>query len=191
MTLSTETCSVTASCDGATTSFAYNFLIPYQADGVTPAVDVFITNSAGHRQPLVLATDFTISGVGNASGGLVTTIGGSSPWASPNLITILRALDYVQPDAYTNTGFLPSTVEVGLDNLAMQTQQLAQRLDEFLPSPNLNTVASLPTAQTHRGSRWWVQDSTVGMAGNYGATVVGGGSSVVSVFCDGTNWVIG
>lgn len=50
------------------------------------------------------------------------------------------------------------------------------------------TVATLPTAVT--GVRAFVTDSTVTAAGNFGATVVGGGSNVVPVFYDGTNWII-
>jgi hypothetical protein len=36
-----------------------------------------------------------------------------------------------------------------------------------------------------------VTDSTVAGAGNFGATVVGGGTHVVPVYSDGTNWKIG
>jgi hypothetical protein len=54
------------------------------------------------------------------------------------------------------------------------------------------TVASLPAASAaYTGYKYFVTDSTVAMAGNFGATVVGGNSNVVPVFCTGTAWVIG
>jgi hypothetical protein len=41
------------------------------------------------------------------------------------------------------------------------------------------------------GARESVSDSTVGMSGNFGAVVTGGGSNHVPVYCDGANWKIG
>ena len=53
------------------------------------------------------------------------------------------------------------------------------------------TVANLPTASTNTAARFMVSDSTVAASSNFGATVAGGGSNVVPVFSDGTNWLIG
>lgn len=50
------------------------------------------------------------------------------------------------------------------------------------------TVAGLPAGTI--GERTYVTDSTVAASGNFGATVVGGGSNTVPVFFDGTNWII-
>ena len=53
-------------------------------------------------------------------------------------------------------------------------------------------VASLPTASTAiAGMRMAVNNSNAAYSGNAGATVAGGGSNIVPVFCNGTNWVIG
>jgi hypothetical protein len=52
------------------------------------------------------------------------------------------------------------------------------------------TAATLPSASTYDGYSARVTDSNVAAAGNYGATVAGGGSNKVSVFSNGTNWVI-
>ena len=53
------------------------------------------------------------------------------------------------------------------------------------------TVATLTAAATAgAGARHAVTDSTVAAAGNFGATVVGGGSNTVSVFCTGADWII-
>ena len=50
-------------------------------------------------------------------------------------------------------------------------------------------VASLPGLLA--GSRAFVNDSSVGAAGNFGAIVAGGAANFVPVWCDGTNWRIG
>lgn len=52
-----------------------------------------------------------------------------------------------------------------------------------------STVAALPTGIN--GMRAHVTDSTVAAAGNFGATVAGGGSYSTPVYFDGTNWCIG
>lgn len=52
-------------------------------------------------------------------------------------------------------------------------------------------VGSLPAAAASPYTRRLVNDSTVAMAGNYGAIVAGGGANTVPVFSDGTNWRIG
>ena len=53
-------------------------------------------------------------------------------------------------------------------------------------------VGSLPAAASgNRGARWFVTDSSVAAAGNYGAIVAGGGANIVPVYSDGTNWRIG
>lgn len=51
------------------------------------------------------------------------------------------------------------------------------------------TVASLGTCNsTAKGTRWVVTDAT---ANTYGATLTGGGTTVVPVFCNGANWITG
>jgi len=53
-------------------------------------------------------------------------------------------------------------------------------------------VASLPTASTAlAGMRMAVNNSNAAYTAGIGATVVGGGSNVVPVFCNGSAWLIG
>jgi hypothetical protein len=58
-----------------------------------------------------------------------------------------------------------------------------------------STVALLnslyPPNTANRGRHTTVIDSTVAASGNFGAVVAGGGSNVVPVYCDGTDWRIG
>jgi len=54
------------------------------------------------------------------------------------------------------------------------------------------TVAQLPAASSAiAGMRMAVSNSNAAYTAGIGATVAGGGSNTVPVFCNGTNWVIG
>jgi len=56
----------------------------------------------------------------------------------------------------------------------------------------LYTVAQLPAAATAiAGTRAVVSDSNAALTAGIGAVVATGGSNIVPVFCDGTNWRIG
>jgi len=56
----------------------------------------------------------------------------------------------------------------------------------------LFTVAQLPAATTAlAGTRAAVSNSNAAYTAGIGATVAGGGSYVVPVFCNGVNWLIG
>ena len=56
----------------------------------------------------------------------------------------------------------------------------------------LYAVGALPAASAAlAGTRAAVSDSNAAYSGNAGATVAAGGSNVVPVFCNGTNWDIG
>lgn len=56
----------------------------------------------------------------------------------------------------------------------------------------LYLVAELPAASTAlAGTRAAVSNSNAAYTAGIGAVVAGGGSNVVPVFCDGSNWRIG
>lgn len=116
----------TANGNGVTTAFTYPFIIPYQADGVTPAVVVQVTNSVGVTTTLTPG-QYSITGVNNPSGGTVVYNPGGVPLPTGNIITISRALNYLQPTAVSNYNFYPHTVEQIADQLDMQIQQLNTR----------------------------------------------------------------
>lgn len=69
--------------------------------------------------------------------------------------------------------------------------------DSWTFNPNTGAVqcpvvllATLGSA-TPASKRAMISDSTVAASGNFGAIAVGGGSNVVPVFSNGTNWLIG
>jgi hypothetical protein len=66
-----------------------------------------------------------------------------------------------------------------------QRDKIVGQLKSNVPVP----VADLPSAETAGvGSRAFVTDSSVS---TFGTTVVGGGSTKVPVYSDGTNWKVG
>lgn len=56
------------------------------------------------------------------------------------------------------------------------------------PTTGVFTVATLPSASGNQSVRAMVTDATVT---TFASVVVGGGSNIVPVFCDGTSWRIG
>jgi hypothetical protein len=62
-------------------------------------------------------------------------------------------------------------------------------VSDVIPALTNYTVANLPSAATSgAGSRSFVTDAT---APAFGAVVVGGGSTAIPVYSDGTNWIVG
>lgn len=130
--------------NGSTTVFNYSFLIPYQANGTTPAVVVQTEDPNGNITTLT-PSQYTIAGVGNASGGTVTYNPGT-PLPTGWKLIISRALAYVQPIAVTNFSFYPHTVEVSADQLEAQIQQLANQLTRVPIVPVGEALLPLPSA---------------------------------------------
>lgn len=121
-TVSSPTAMQVDQANGVTTSFAYNFLVPYQPDGITPAVNVIVTQ--GGVATTLNSSQYSITGVGSASGGTVTYPLSGAPLATGATVTILRAYPYTQGTSVGNVGFYPHTVEQVADNLEYQIQQL-------------------------------------------------------------------
>ena len=122
--------------NGSTTQFPYTFRILDEAH-----LTVVKTAADGTETTLVLTTDYTVSGVGNASGGNVTTT--SAP-ASGETLTILRGVPLTQETDWTNQGpFFAETVEESVDKLTMIAQQFDERLDRAIVLPENSTLTDL------------------------------------------------
>lgn len=186
MTLSTTISSITLPGNGVLTAFDWNFLIPYQADGTTPAINVYTINGAT-LTPLVLGTDYSVGAgnIGNPAGGVVTYPLVGSPLPTGQFIVIQRDLNEVQPTAVLNTAFYPNTLEQVADYVTQLIQQLETQFGQFL-APCV--VLALPNALENVNVRGLVTDATVTA---FGTVVVGGGSNIVPVYCNGAAWVIG
>lgn len=152
MTVSTTAASIVIEGNGATTVFAFNFIVPYESDGVTPAMEVIYTDTFG--VDTVLAPNaYTPAGIGNSAGGTVTYNPGS-PIAAGTFLSIIRTVPYTQPDAFPNQAFYPASVEIGLDNLELQIQQLNDSLGRTIHVPITDVLAqtTLPIAAQRANS---------------------------------------
>lgn len=130
MTIASPTRSVTINGNGATTNFNYSFLIPFQENGTTPAVQVSV--NTGGTVAVIPPSSYTISGVGNPAGGTVVYNPGGVPIPVGTSLTILSVEDNVQPFVVPNSSFYPHTVEQVADWLEVQIQQLSLGLSGAL-----------------------------------------------------------
>lgn len=178
MTISTTANSVTAVGNGSTTVFPFGFLIPYQSDGVTPAIKVQTLSTLGVLTTKVLTTDYTVSGITLAAGGSVTML--VAPLTGV-LVVVSRNLTQVQPSAFPNLSLQPSSIETALDFITMWSQQTRASLP-FLAGPY--TVATLPVNPLP-GQTAYVTDAT---APTWRGTLTGGSTVGCPVFFDGLVW---
>jgi hypothetical protein len=144
MTIVTTTNRVFYVGNGATTVWTYGFLIPDASEVV-----VQLTNTTTGVVTTLTALQYSITGIGNSSGGTVTY---SPALATGNTITIQRVLPVTQQTSLSNQGgFYPNVVEAALDYLTMVTQQLNDAVARALVySPNgLTTIDALNNRLTN------------------------------------------
>jgi len=122
-TVSTSTSTVSYTCNSSTTAFAVSF--PFFASG-----DLVVTNTPVGVAPITLhaGVDFTVTG-GAGSTGTLTTVGGYSPCANGNTLTISRNILLTQPTPFSTQGsFSPKAHEKAFDRLTMEVQQVDRRV---------------------------------------------------------------
>ena len=81
MTISTTTIKNSYSGNGSTTTFNYTFKITDQDD-----IDVIIRSSSGTETTKTITTHYTVTGVGNASGGTVVFTSGNIPSGTETVV---------------------------------------------------------------------------------------------------------
>ncbi len=119
MTVPTTANSVSYPGNGATTVFPFAFPIPAAANLV-----VTYTNTTG-TQTILSPSVYTVTGLGGASGSVTYNPGGV-PIASGTSLLIQRIMPLTQLVDLVNQGTVyPSSVEQGLDVLAMGLQQVS------------------------------------------------------------------
>ena len=130
MTIATEVSKNSYDGNGSTTVFAYAFRIEDEDH-----LEVIVADADDTQTTLTITTHYTVSGVGEASGGNVTTedltaITGEEDLPSGWTIVINREVPITQSTALTNQGpFYPATIEDVFDYLTMISQQLQEQLD--------------------------------------------------------------
>lgn len=111
--------------NGATSVYSYNFRIFSGDDLLVTQRDV-----AGAETTLTYLTDYTVNGVGSASGGSITL---SSALADDYTLTIRRLVSLTQETDIRNQGsFYPETHEDTFDYLTMIDIQQQDELDRSL-----------------------------------------------------------
>ena len=137
MTISSTTVKNSYSGNGSTTAFAYTFKIFANTD-----LQVIIRSSTGTETVKTLTTHYTVSGVGDASGGNVTFTSGNIP-ATGETVVIRRAVPQTQAiDYIANDPFPAESHEEGLDRATMTIQQMQEELDRSFKVSRTNTISS-------------------------------------------------
>lgn len=152
MTLSTTTTLVRYTGNAATTVFPYTFRILAATDLVVTQRDA----SSLVETTLVYPTDYSVSGVGNTSGGSVTL--NSAP-ATGDLIVIRRVLPITQGTSIRNQGsYFPETHETVFDRQTMVDQQHEEALGRTFALPSTLDPAdydmSLPIPEAGQVLAW-------------------------------------
>lgn len=166
-----------------------------------PYGSLSLRNAANSADANFLCASITVS-YGISATNFVTTNAveiASSSWRGGRGITIISSSNI----AWSSTTGVAGTVDAGLARnaagvLEVNSGTAGNLRDLTLRNMTMSgtqkvgayTVASLPAAAANSGCEAQVTDSTVPSAGNFGATVSGGGSNRVKVFSNGANWVI-
>lgn len=134
----------------STATYPYTFLVYANTD--LAVIKTLI--SSGAETTLTLTTDYTVSGVGVASGGSIVLTAGNLP--ATYRLTIKRAQPLTQLAVLRNQGaFRAEDVEKIVDKATMQTQTIKDSIDRALrlPSSETPTAANtvLPAAATRAG----------------------------------------
>ena len=148
MTVTSTNQKVQFNGDGSTTVFAYNFKIFASSD-----LSVILRSAAGTETVQQLTTNYTVSGVGEASGGNVTM--GTAP-ASGTTLTILRVQPNLQGlDLVPNDPFPAGSMEDALDKLAFMVQTPDEEIGRSIKASRTNVISSteFSTSATDRANK--------------------------------------
>ena len=189
MTVTTETNRTGPDvANGVTTVFSFTFPIQDQSH-----LKVTFADSAGAETVLTLATDYTVSIVGDA--GSITLVDAAGLGAGT--ITMTRDIPFLQETDISNQGRLYlATAEGGFDLSVMRDQQLLEQLDRTLtipvsaasgvstemPAPSANEIVGWNAAATALENKGSAPDvSTVSSIATEIVAVAGISSEIVAV----------
>lgn len=147
MSVDNEVRAVNYTGDSVVTVWAYNFLIPTDTEVV---VEVY--NSVTNTYTVINAANFSITGVGNPSGGTITYPTSGSPLTANDTIFISRVVGYTQDLDIPQTGeFDSSTLEQQLDDIVFQIQQTRDEGAGAIRLPPGESFQVLPPKATLAG----------------------------------------
>jgi len=138
MTVSSTTTKNSYSGNASTTVFAYGFKI-FDDDDITVIIR---TDSTGAEATKTKTTHYTVSNVGNSSGGNVTFTSGNTP-ASGQTVVLIRNTARTQLTDYTpNDPFPADSHEDALDKLTLIVQELEEEAGRSLKVSQTNVIAT-------------------------------------------------
>ena len=133
MTVSSSTNKVSYSGNGSLTTFAYTFKV-FDQDDLT----VILRAADGTETTQTITTHYTVTGVGEASGGNV--VFGSAP-ASGVTVVIIREQPLTQGlDLVPNDPFPAQSLEEALDKVVFMTQKHEEELSRAIKASRTNTL---------------------------------------------------
>ena len=136
MTVTSTNQKVSFNGDGSTTVFAYNYKIFAQTDLLV----ILRVTATGTETKQFISTNYTVSGVGTASGGNVTM--GTAP-ASGTTLTILRVQPNLQGlDLVPNDPFPAGNLEASLDKLTFMVQTHEEEIRRSIKASKANTIST-------------------------------------------------
>lgn len=143
MTLATTSTKAVAQGNGATTSWPYTFLIPSLDSVVMTLIDI-----ASGNPTVIPPANFSITGLGNPTGGAVTYPLSGSPLTAATQIVVERFVPETQETDFTLQGAVyPTDIEDALDYVTMICQQLQDQVDRSIVFSVGDTVeVTLPVA---------------------------------------------
>jgi len=156
MTVSSTNTKNSYSGDDSTVVFAYTFKIFDDDD-----IQVILRNdTTGAETVQTKTTHYSVSGVGNTSGGNITFV--TAP-ATGETVVLLRAIPLTQATDYTpNDPFPAATHEDALDRLTFIVQDQQEELDRAIKISKTNTITSpeFTVGATTRANKIFAFDSS-------------------------------
>jgi len=137
MTVSSLTTKNSYSGDASTTTFAYGFKIFASSE-----IKVFIRSAAGTETLKTLTTHYTLTNIGNASGGNVVFESGSVPAATETVVLIRDTALTQSLDLVENDPFLSGSFEDSLDKVTHQMIEIQEEVDRSFKVSQTNTITS-------------------------------------------------
>lgn len=205
MSVVTTTSTIRYNGNGSTTVFAYNFRILDASDLVVKVGGVTQT----------ITTHYTVSGVGDASGGNVTFTAGNTPPSGTNNVVFTRSVTNTQATDYQDGDKLSADViETDFDRRTMQSQELDNQVNSvairvplehtassfsgLLPDPGLATSQGKAVQINAAGTGMELSDISLGTlasqqannvdidGGTIDGTTIGGASAAAGTFTTAT-----
>lgn len=137
MTISNAEFEITVVGNSLTTTFSYTFNM------VNAAYSRLIFTDAAGTTASISSADYSLTGVGSASGGTFTYPLVGSPITAGESLTLQRILPLTQDVSIDNQGnFYPAAVEAGLDNLTMIAQQIQGQVDNLEETQGITSIAT-------------------------------------------------